>query len=76
MGNSAHRAAVEAAKAAVDQQTAWGGDPQSVAQAAVAAYLAAMRGAGWKLVPVEPTEEMVSAVYLTGTPMRPELKSH
>jgi hypothetical protein len=76
MSNSAHVAAVEAAKAAVAQQTAWGGNPQSVAQAAVAAYLAAMRGAGWRLVPIEPTEDMVSAVYLTGSPLRPELKSH
>lgn len=76
MSNAAHVSAVEAAKAAVEQQSAWGGDPHSVAQAAVAAYLAAMRRAGWKLVPVEPTEDMVSAVYLTGSPLRPELKSH
>ena len=76
MSNATHMGAVEAAKAAVEQQAAWGGDPQSVAQAAVTAYLAAMRGAGWKLVPIEPTEDMVSAVYLSGSPLRPELKSH
>ena len=76
MNDSAHMKAIEAAKAAVDQQMAWRGSSQDIAQAAVSAYLAAMKGAGWKLVPVEPSEAMLSAVYLTGSPLRPQLKSH
>ena len=76
MNDSAHMKAIEAAKAAVDQQIAWRGSSQDIAQAAVSAYLAAMKGAGWKLVPVEPSEAMISAVYLTGSPLRPQLKSH
>lgn len=76
MNEPAHLKAIEAAKAAVDQQMAWRGSSQDIAQAAVSAYLAAMKGAGWKLVPVEPNENMMSAVYLTGSPLRPQLKSH
>ena len=76
MSQSAHMSAIEAAKAAVEQQTVWGGGPQNVAQAAVSAYLAAMKGAGWRLVPIEPTEDMISAIYLSRSPFRSELKSH
>ena len=76
MNDSAHMKAIEAAKAAVDQPMAWRGNSQDIAQAAVSAYLAAMKGAGSKLVPVEPNENMMSAVYLTGSPLRPQLKSH
>ena len=76
MNEPAHLKAIEAAKAAVDQQMAWRGSSQDIAQAAVSAYLAAMKGAGWKQVPVEPSEAMISAVYLTGSPLRPQLKSH
>jgi hypothetical protein len=76
MGDPAHVRAIEAAAAAVERQAARGGSPQSIAQAAISAYLATMRQADWKLVPIEPSEEMISAVYLARSPFRTELKSH